>query len=263
MVNLPRADDVQLQVEKARRELATTNELIAQIKTEIRTLEARRKEIRAEIDQDTAEVRQQRERELKELEHRSKEALQPLTAERQAILLDITRSRRDQQDLEMAVLGVRTELDAVRAQVGQANREVEAAEKEKLNLETHRSSLSAQITTLAGRIAPLKDTLVDLQDQVAGTEKRLEDANWELTSAQADMLAKKTALEREVTELAHKRRDLASNLNVEMKQYETTRTALVEWEEKLNKRDKILRAREYKVAIDEDKIAQNAGLLNL
>ena len=253
----------QNEVEKARREFERLNEHLSQLKTEIRVLNARRGEIRESIEQENAALRLKRQQELDEMEKRAEAALKPLVTQRNAIQRQISELERQAQTEKMEVVGAQNELVAIRAQLGQLNKEVDEARATRESHEAHAVSISAQITNVQSQIQPLKDELGHLKDEVEGYTGRREDALWELTQVQADLNSKKTTLTRDISKMQEKRREIAANLAIEAKQVGMAREALAQWEEQLAKRDKVLRAREYKVALDEEKIAQNAGLLNL
>ncbi len=248
---------------KARNELARVNEHISQLKTEIRVLEARRGEIRDDIDRENNALKLKAGQELAETMKRAEEAVKPLVAQRSAIQRQISELERQAQTEQMEVVGAQNELIAVRAQLAQLHREIDEARATRESHEAHAVSVSAKITNLQSQVQPLKEELSHLKDEVEGYTGRREDALWELTQTQAELNAQKTSLTRDVAKLQEKRREVASNLALEAKQTENTRTALADWEARLQKFDKTLRAREYKVAVDEEKIAQNAGLLNL
>lgn len=260
---MPRLPEKQTEVERARRELERTNELIAQVKTEIRVLEKRRGEIRVEVEEDNRQLRLQREQDAAEVAKNLKATLAPLEAQRTDLRNEISKLVQTKQDIETELIGAQGELPAIRQQASRAQTEADLAQERKEKLEAQAVGVTAKITNLSGQIQPLKEELVGLRDEIGGLEQRKEDLGWELSALDASLTSQKTQLEREITELQHKRREVGSSLNEEMKQFENTRTALAEWESKLMKREKIVKAREYKAAIAEDKIATNAELLNL
>lgn len=251
------------EVERAKLELERVNDHIIQLKTEIRVLEARRGEIKEGIEAENKALKLKRQQELAEMERQFEKTLEPLVKQRSALQRTISELERQAHTGESELEGLKNELVAVRAQLGQVAKEATEARTEKENYETTSSNISAQIATLRSQVQPLKDDLGHLQDEVNGYNARREEAQWQLTQVQAELNATKVKLERDVAKLQEKRREVAANLAIESKQIENARSAMAEWEERLKKYDKTLRAREYKVAIDEEKIAQNAGLLNL
>lgn len=259
----PAGTDLAAEREKVRVELARANELVAQVKTEVRVLESRRGEIREGIEAQSNQLKLEREQELDDLVSQAEAALEPLRKQRTELQHEVSSLSRDLQKYEAEKVGVETEIMAARQTLGLINREVETGQKEASSAELQRVNITAQITKLTSQIQPLREELAHLTDDMAGLDARKTDAAWELTALQAEYNSKKVLISREIDGLEHKRRDLAGNLNIEAKNMATAREALANWESNLEKRDKILRVREMKVATDEQKLADNVGLLNL
>ncbi len=259
----PAGTDLAAEREKVRAELARANELVAQVRTEVRVLESRREEIREGIEAESNALKLKREQELDDLVGQAEAALVPLRQQRVDLQRDISALSRDLQQHEAEKVGVETEIIAARQTLGLINREFEVSQQEASKIELQRVNITAQITKLTSQIQPLREELAHLTDDMAGAKSRIEDASWELTAMQAEYNSKKVLISREIDGLEHKRRDLAGNLNIEAKNMAVAREALANWESNLEKRDKILRVREMKVATDEQKLADNVGLLNL
>ncbi len=259
----PSGTDLAAEREKVRAELARANELVAQVKTEVRVLESRRGEIREGIEAESNALRLKREQELDEMVGQCEAALEPLRKERIQLQKEISVLTRELLGYEAEKVGVETEITAARQTLGLINREFESSQQAVSSSELQKVNITAQITKLTSQIQPLREEVASLTDDLAGLSARKDDASWELTALQADLNSKKVLLNREIDGLEHKRRDLAGTLNLEAKNMAVAREAMANWESNLEKRDKILRAREYKVNVDEERIAQNAGLLNL
>ncbi len=76
-------------------------------------------------------------------------------------------------------------------------------------------------------------------------------------------LSRRKDLELEIASLQRKRNELATTLTAEAQELERSREELTLWADKLEVKDRTIRAREMKVAMAEEKIAANVNLLNL
>jgi len=262
MPKLPKSD-LATEQEKIRIELSRANELLTQVKTEVRVFQDRRDEIRQGIEAESRQLKLKREQELDAMHEQSENALLPLRQAKIDLQQEVSVLSRAKQKQETELVGIETEVTATRQLLGMITKEANEAQASKDKAELQRVNITAQITSLNSQIQPLREKLADLTDDITGAEARKEEAAWELAALQADLNSKKVVLNREIDGLEHKRRDLASSLNIEAKNMANSREALANWETNLEKRDKILRAREYKVSQDEQRLADNVGLLNL
>lgn len=249
--------------EGKRAELARANELISQLKTEIRVLQVRSEDIRRGIEEDSARRKLELEKELADTREHAERQLEPLANERSKLQNQIGTFSSDLREKESQVMGLTDQISAGRTLAEQLRKEAVANKAERDKAEMEKIGITAEITKLRSNIQPLKEDIASLTEELAGAKQRREDASWELTALQADLNAKKVSLTRDIDGLEHTRRDLATNINVEKRQIEDARQILAEWELKLQKREKIVSAREYRAATKEEQIASNANLLNM
>jgi chromosome segregation ATPase len=262
MPNLPKSE-VTVEREKIRQELAKANELLAQLRVEIRVLEDRRGEIRRGIEAETEELKRKRERELDEVVAQADAAIVPLKAERQVINDEIAQLTRDKIKVESDLTGIQGEIVSQRDTLGLIIREVAQAKAEKETAEASATATSAQIASLQSQIRPLQEELAHLTNETRLVTTRRDDTDKELVALQTKYQSQRRDIELEMASLQRKRNDLATTLTAESSSLGQEREQLTKWAETLAKQDKIIRAREYKVAAAEQKIADNVGLLNL
>ena len=249
--------------EKTRQELARANELLAGLRTEIRVLESRRDEIRQGIDAETAKLKRERETELDDLVAQAEAAIAPLEADRKQLNETIADLTRKLIKLESDHAGLEGQIAAERATLGHIVKEVAEAKQEKEKAEAHSVSVSAQITKLTSSIQPLREELATLTSEVRDATAQRDATQKEIVGLQTVHLTRKKELELAIVGLERRRNELATTLTGEAAMAKREREDLTLWAEKLAKQEKIIRAREYKVAIAEQKIADNVGLLNL
>lgn len=251
------------QIELKREELARANELLSQLKTEIRVYEKRRDQTRESVEEETRQLKLERERELTAIRREHEASLPPLLEEQKRLSTEISILSRQSQELESEVGGLNGEIQAQRALVGQISREIEGLKAEKEAIELQSVNASTQVTNLQASIAPLKEELAHLTEEVRILNARRAEVDAGIVEAQRVFYLKKENWQKELTTLERDRRELATSVSADAAEIKRAREELVTWQEKLQKFDKTLRAREYKVALAEDKIAQNVGLLNL
>lgn len=256
---MPSKDQAQLK----REELARANELLSQLKTEIRVYEKRRDQIRESVEEETKRLKLDREKELESIRREHEAAIPPLLEEQKQLSTEISTLSRQKQGLESDVMGLNGEIEAQRALIGQISKEIEKLKAEKEAIELQSINASTQAANLRSSIAPLKEELAHLTDDVRQLTARRAEVDAGIAEAQRVFYLKKEDWAKELAGLEHRHRELATSVSADAAEIKRAREELVTWQEKLQKFDKTLRAREYKVALAEDKIAQNVGLLNL
>ncbi len=249
--------------DKVRQELARANELLSGLKMEIGVLQKRRVEMRQEIDEESAEIKHQRELELDDLVAQAEAAIAPLKAERQELREQVAQVTREKIRLDSELAGVEGEIPAVRQTLGQVTREVEAARGEWQKIETSRIAITAQITKLTSSIQPLREELAILTGEVRANIAKRDEIEKELVGLQNAHTIRTGEIKLEMASLERKRNELATRLSAEAQALKDDREQLAKWAETLAKQEKIVRAREFKVSIAEEKIAANVNLLNL
>ncbi len=259
MTRLPERDVKALK----RDELARANELLSQIKTELRVLESRRADIRAGIEAETETLKARRVEELGEVERVINDGLPKLRLERQDLTGEISKLDRRKEALEADIVGLETELTAYRQRLGQLSREFDQVKVDKEKAEAHVASANARVATIQATINPLAEDVGHLKDEVRILEARRDEVNADILATQRRNQLKRDDLALEIAGLERKRRELATDISSDAHNIERAREDITTRMETLAKQEKLVRAREYKVAQNEEKIAANIGLLNL
>lgn len=246
-----------------REELARANELLSQVSTEIRVLEHRRADIRAGIEAETEQLKARRVAEIAEAVKVAAAGLPALKDERAALNTAIAKLSRTKQGLESDIVGLQAEISAYHERIGQLNREFDSARQEKETAEAGMTAISTQAASLQATINPLRDELGHVTEELRMVQGRREEVETEILAWQRNYQLTKGGLEKEIAVLERKRRDLAGDISTEAADIKRAREELTVRAETLAKQEKIVRGREYKVAMAEEKIASNVGLLNL
>lgn len=128
--------------------------------------------------------------------------------------------------------------------------------RENSQLEASKDLLQSEIGELSGDRSQLQS---EITDHEAVKMRLIED----IRALEAEYERDKLAKDENIAKLNASILDLSQNLDLIQEKERLIRTDLATWQRSLDEKDKNLRIRELKVEQGENKIVQNAGLLNL
>jgi chromosome segregation ATPase len=258
MAELPKKPPVDLKAE-----IAKTNDLLSQLHIEVKVLKQRRDDMRSQIDAESALLLSKREGDLRMIEHEHEARLKPLQAGYSTVVKDISAKEAALQGLESEHLGLTLQVEAERATLAQVQREVEQKKGEFEAFSNQSVGISAQITSLQSQVNPLREELAQLTADLHERKAYAQEVEADIVRKQNEFSTNTADLHLKIDQLEHKRRDLATDISQERMQMERAREELATWQQTIQKREKVVRAREFKVATQEQRIADNAQLLDL
>lgn len=130
-------------------------------------------------------------------------------------------------------------------------------------LERHLDQLNASRTALQTVIAELTEQKPVLEAEIADLSNRKAAIIGENVVLEQDFKEKKAQKESDIATLDAKILARAQDIEERKREEMAVRSDLASWQKRLEDRDKILRLREAKVSVGEDKLLHNSTLLNL
>lgn len=250
-------------LENLQHKITAANELLGNLQTEIKVVQSRRETLRLESDDERSLAVTKRKSELSEIEHEHGERLQPLQKLLEETRVAIAPLERQKATLESEIPYLQSDIEQSRASLIRLTREVDEATVLKEQAQAETVKVRNQIGFLTDQIAPLVERQAELLGAIRDFEVIKDDVESRIATLDSEFSAKEASYEQTLARLQLRSAAMKTDYATEQQQMELARKQLADREIALNARDDNLRRREFKVERDEQRLAQNAGLLNL
>lgn len=236
---------------------------VEELEKTVSILEKRRDTILQQIDTDQAAAKVEQQRQIDAMLKASEEPLRALEDLRESgeqslkdLGVKVNELTRKKNDLEALI-------DGHQVTVTRLLKSQDEATTITNKLRAEKEQTQAYLDELIPRVRALENRQAEVEELVRQAEARRVEVENAIEKAESDFKTQRQLFEREMSTLRHNKEELVASIQDERAQINRAREELAARAKVLDKRDKIVRVREARVAQDEQTIAENTELLKM
>lgn len=233
------------------------------LQNEVQAVQKRRQAFSDEIKAETARLLVEREQQLASTEITAKKRLKELGTELAVARDELVTLAKRKPQYEEEILVLQRSVDTLQGDEQSLNARIDALTRSLTGKEQHQASVESRIQALEGEIAPLKMLKSELETATGSLGLVKASLEEQIVETEAEYAKKKATVEADISDLLSKQQSLEVAQANMLTQYNQMSEDIAARTKALDDREGILKRREYKVNIDERRVASNAELLQL
>lgn len=233
------------------------------LQNEVQAVQKRRQAFSDEIKAETARLLVEREQQLISTEITAKKRLKELGTELATARDELVTLAKRKPQYEEEILVLQRSADALQGDEQSLSARIDALTRSLTAKEQHQVSVESRIQALEGDIDPLKTLKSELETATGSLGLVKASLEEQIVETEAEYAKKKATVEADISDLLSKQQSLEVAQANMLTQYNQMSEDIAARTKALDDREGILKRREYKVNIDERRVASNAELLQL
>ena len=251
------------QLEQIQAKITKANQLLDHLERETAEAKRQRKAISEDIEAERKRAVQQRVQELAEVQSAADAKLAVYRQEIRALTDEQRHLVKRNTTLKSEIAAATADLEGLASRKIQYAQDVEDAQRQLARAHAEVGSLDARKTHLDSQIGPLTEEIANKTVEIGQLDAKILELTTKLSTLDSQFASRKEAYEAQITEWLAKIDDLKIRSVELSKQNDAWAADLAAREKALDERGENLRRREFKVNQDEQRVARNAGLLQL
>lgn len=260
------ADSVQKTMEQTREEQKRLQQLETKVQSsqnELSALQQQKLRLRQDIERVTARLLRERDESFVSQEKEARLAIAPLEKQRDDIKSQVTSLETRKFELGQEVIGAENKLNDLQNLFAQITKDNQDAAELSKRLETQYLSLKSENGALNQSISDGKQAILSTEEELITLKKQRNDLIAVNTDLEAKDNIEKEARKHELDVLNDKLKGIKNEILQNIGEQDLARRDIARRTQELDDKEQVLRRRELKVEQGENRIQQNASLLDL